>query len=229
MKDFWKNPIFITILIIALGGGGLVYALTKLGKNNGPQAAYTEHVKWNTESTIVLTEYTDLQCPACKNFNDTIMPQLEQNYSSKVKFVFKHFPLRIHNSSRRAAEAAEAASAQGKFWEYSAKLFERQTMDADASVGESWSIAELVGYAKDLGLDTDRFERELRDNMYSDIIKNAEREATDKGFTGTPTITINGEKLENPTYDNLAKKLDELLATVTPAPSQTVTPTPAAQ
>lgn len=207
MKKILTNPIFITALIIILGVGGLVYATTRLvPAGDADSAQYVEQAKWKTDSEIVLTEYGDFQCGGCKTFNDTTSQQLKEAYGDKVKFVFKHLPLTsIHPSAQRAAEAAEAAGAQGKFWEYHDLLYARQSEAA------GWNTNKLTDYAKELGLDSEKFREELRGNVYRKIVRDSYDEAFSKGYSVTPTILINGQKIENPTFENIDSKLKEIL------------------
>lgn len=222
--NVFKNPIFITVMIILLGGAGLFYGLTKLGAAPTVSAEVKPHYKGSESAKVTLTEYSDLQCPACKNFNDTVKPELITRYGDNLKVEFRHFPLTsIHRNAQRAAEATEAAAAQGKFWEYHDILFARQTSEA-----LEWNTNKLTEYAKELGLDTERFKKELQDDLYREGVQKMEQDAKDKGFTGTPTILINGEKVDNPTVENLQKKIDEILGGQNLA-SGTPTTTPAAQ
>jgi cyclophilin family peptidyl-prolyl cis-trans isomerase len=108
-----------------------------------------------------------------------------------VLFVYRHFPLiSIHDKTQLASEAAEAAGAQGKFWEMHDLLYERQS-DWNSKSPEEFRPL-LVDYARELGLDADRFERELKEGTYSAKVKAAYDKASEMGLPGTPTIFFNG-------------------------------------
>jgi protein-disulfide isomerase len=225
MKKFLLNPITITLLIILAGVGGLVGAFQLFPGGPKENAPIPEHYWGNPEAKVVVTDYSDFQCPACQQFFTNVETPLKTEYKDRIKFVYKHFPLSIHASALKAAQAAEAAGEQGKFWEYHAKLFERQAQDANANNGDIWTNEELIGYARELGLDTQKFEESLKSEKFRKAVKDSQKEAEDRGFSGTPTILINNEPISNPTYETVKAKIDELLAsqgtTTTPAPSAT--------
>lgn len=108
-------------------------------------------IKGNESSKVALIEYSDFQCPACAaNYN--LVKYLEGKYFSDIKFVYRHFPLQQHAQAIPAARAAEAAGAQGKFWEMHDKLFENQDKWADTTTAKDI----FKGYAEELGLDMER-------------------------------------------------------------------------
>lgn len=210
--NYIKNPIIITIAIILLTGGGLVYALRSIPKEDKPSAPYVEKYWGKSDAKITVTEYADFNCPGCRVFAESTEKQLKEKYSDKIKFVYKHFPLKIsgHETSQKAAEASEAAGTQGKFWEYHDLLFSRQ------SEGGSWNTEKLTDYSKELGLDTEKFKKELADDYYRKVVKDSAQEAVDKSLTGTPSILINDQKIEGqngniPTFEDLQKEIDKKL------------------
>ena len=135
-----------------------------------------------TEHTLV--EYGDFQCPYCANAYPEIK-ELRRRMGDRVRFEWRHFPIeRKHPHALQAAEAAEAAGTQGRFDDMHDLLFENQrALEHD----------DLVGYARQLGLDVDRFERELRDHVHVDKIRAERAEGEASGVTGTPTLLIDGE------------------------------------
>jgi len=212
-----KNPIFITLLIILAGVGGLIALLITPG-SDVPQAPYVERFWGKSDSKVVVTEYADFLCPYCKIFHDTVEKKLKENYGDKIKFVYRHFP--IHNGADRAGEAAEAAGTQGKFWEFHDLLFDKQTNE-----GSDWDRNKFTKYAKDLGLDSNKFNKELSDRIYKKIVADSQQDGKDKGVTGTPTVFLNDKKVETangswPDYETLSGAVDKALnPTVTPVPS----------
>jgi protein-disulfide isomerase len=109
-------------------------------------------------------------------------------YPKEVKLAFKNFPLQSHKFARQAATAALAANKQGKFWEFHHKIFENQKALSDAKVQE---------IAKELGLDIEKFNRDLTDPAIENLINRDLKDGNQAGVRGTPTIFINGKLLNN--------------------------------
>ena len=148
-----------------------------LGKDNAP---------------ITVIEFSDFQCPFCSRFRDQTFDQIKTNYidTGKVKFVYRDFPLSsIHPMAESGAEAAECANEQGKFWEYHDILFSKQ--DEWTTTG----VDTLKGYAKDLSLDTNKFNSCLDDGKYKDEVAKDFQDGVDAGVQGTPSFFINGKQL----------------------------------
>ncbi len=143
------------------------------------------------DPAVTIIEYADYQCPGCAGFAP-LMKSVQEAFPDDVLFIYRHFPLTsIHPNAQKSAEAAEAAGAQGKFWEYGALLFEQQ--------GE-WSALDqtaardyFVGLAEELGLDAERFASELNEGVYADYVASSEQEAMNLGLPGTPSAIINGQ------------------------------------
>lgn len=210
MNRFW---IILAVVVVGLVG---LFIFTKpdnssTNTNTGDPAKITEsdHVKWNTEASVVLIEYGDFQCPGCGSYYP-IIRQLEADYSEDVKFVFRHFPLRnIHPNAQSAALAAEAAGKQGKFWEMHDKLFETQG---------SWGriTTNLQGqfedYAEELGLDMEQFRSDYSDPETAKRINQDLSTGKALGATGTPTFILNGKMIETPANaEAFGKILDEAI------------------
>ena len=133
--------------------------------------------------TIVV--FSDFECPFCARSEATLRALIEQ-YGGKVRLAWKNHPLPFHASARLAAKAALAAGEQGKFWEYHDVLFAHQ---------DALDVASLERYAKDLGLDLDRFRRAMADPGAEAAIAADDTEAARLGVTGTPTFFVNGRKI----------------------------------
>lgn len=218
-KDFILHPLTITALVIILGAAGVFGLFKVFSSSDEGLVGYTEKYWGKADSKVVITEYADFQCPACGNFYSTVEVQLKANYSDKIKFVYKHYPLTgIHPNAQRAAEASEAAGAQGKFWEFHDYLFQNQSESSD------WTTEKLVQYASELGLDTERFKKELTEGAYRKAVRETRNEATSAGYTGTPTVVLNGQKFDNPTYEALEQEIIKILG-IQPTPTPTVAPT----
>ena len=134
-----------------------------------------------------LTEYGDFECPYCGNAYPDVK-RVRELLGDRLTFEFRHFPIESrHPHAFQAAEAAEAARAQGRFEEMHDLLFENQRrLERD----------DLVGYARQLGLDAERFERDLDTHAHEDKIRADQREALERGVAGTPTFFVNGELYE---------------------------------
>src|SRR5438105_113001 len=142
-------------------------------------------------SPVVIEEYGDYQCPPC----GLLYPELkkiEAEYGSNVHMVFHHFPLtKIHKNALAAAHAAEAAGRQNHFWEMHDRLYRNQKAWAD----EADPRSIFVGYARDLGLDVERFNRDMDSAEVDSRITADSQQAASLGIIGTPTILIDGRQL----------------------------------
>jgi protein-disulfide isomerase len=147
-------------------------------------------IKGAAQPKVVITEYSDFQCPNCSKAQAYLMEMVKRN-DSEVAVVFRHYPLRMHRWAFLAAQAAESAGAQGKFWEYQKILFERQA---------EWDKSEnargvFVQYAADLGLDTQRFIMDLEQGRWDAKILRDIEDARSKNVNVTPTFFINDRRL----------------------------------
>jgi protein-disulfide isomerase len=146
-----------------------------------------DHVRGAREARVSLVEYGDFQCPYCARAH-AALTELMQQHGEHVTLVYRHLPLvDLHPFALPAAEAAEAAGAQGKFWEMHDALFENQDMlDEDA----------LPALASSLGLDAQRFARERDDGKHRARVEADAEQARALGARGTPTFFINGERYD---------------------------------
>lgn len=202
--NFFKHPITISFIILTLLTGGIYLALKYAPtESNGESAPYTERFWGREDSKIVVTIYSDLQCSFCKQFNEQAEPQLKEKYSNDIKFVYKHFPLGIHEFAQEAAEATEAAGEQGKFWEFKDLLFSRQ------SESNTWTRVKLTEYAKELGLDSAKFKSRLDTNYFKKAVETTTDEAVNKKIGGTPTVFINDKQITLTTdyFDSVEKEI----------------------
>jgi protein-disulfide isomerase len=159
-----------------------------------------DHIEGPVNAALTLVEYGDYQCPYCGAAYPEVK-RVQKELGSELRFVFRNFPLtNIHEHAMNAAETAEAASAQGKFWAMHDFLYEHQATLGDPSVA--------LGYAKKLGLDTQRFEREIAQHGYQKRIKDDFMGGVRSGVNGTPTFYVNGIRHDQ---DAIAKALIEAL------------------
>lgn len=141
----------------------------------------TDHVRGHGSAAVTVVEYGDFECPACRQAHPALKFLLA-HFGDRVRFVYRHFPLReVHPHAEAAAEAAEAAGAQGQFWAFHDLLFEHAgTLDA----------AHLRGYARQLGLDLPRFENELKDSVYRQRVQEQVASGNQLGIRATPGLFV---------------------------------------
>src|SRR5262249_2263541 len=142
-----------------------------------------DHAQGPADAPITLVEYGDYECPYCRRAY-SIVKQLQQRLGERLRFVFRNFPLaQIHLHAQQAAEAAEVAGDQGKFWEMHDTLFENQR-----ALGDS----HLRAYAEAIGLDGAQFARKLETHTAAGRVRADFLSGVHSGVNGTPTFFING-------------------------------------
>jgi protein-disulfide isomerase len=145
--------------------------------------ARTDYILGNIDAPVTLVEFGDLECPSCKQAQPVLL-LLRERHAHQARFVFRHFPLaEVHPHAFAAAEAAEAAGAQGKFWEYVDLLFERQA---------HLNAADLEADAEQLGLDMGRFRNEIQAHTYGDRVRAQIALGNRLRVRATPTFYLNG-------------------------------------
>lgn len=153
-----------------------------------------DHMKGNASSTVVLMEYSDFECPACRSYYP-ILREVFQEYGDRVNFVYRHFPLiTIHQNAEFAARASEAASNQGKFWEMHDLLFEKQ--NEWAKVANVLPVFE--SYATLLGLNVSQFKSDWASKEVKDFVRAQRTHSLKSNLKGTPTFFLNGKQISNP-------------------------------
>ncbi len=152
-----------------------------------PPVGQEDHTIGPADAPVTLVEYGDYQCPYC-GMAYPIVKRAQRALGNELRFVFRNFPLaEAHPHARLAAQAAEAAGAQGKFWEMHDTLFENQ----DALEAE-----DIMGYAESLGLDTARFARDLEAETFAKRVRDDFRSGVKSGVNGTPTFFMNGARYD---------------------------------
>jgi protein-disulfide isomerase len=150
-------------------------------------SAERDHVQGPDSAPVTLVEYGDYECPYC-GMAYPIVKSIQQALGSKLRFVFRNFPLSdSHPHAEQAAEAAEAAGAQGRFWEMHDALYENQ---------EQLGTDDLMSYAEALGIDTNRLAQELADGTYKARVREDFRGGVRSGVNGTPTFFVNGSRYD---------------------------------
>jgi len=160
-----------------------------------------DHFQGPATAPLTLLEYGDYECPHCRAAYP-IVKKLQKKLGQKLRFAYRNFPLTtIHEHAEHAAEAAESAGAQSKFWEMHDYLFEHQDALEDR---------HLLEYARRLVLDTKRFEQDFGGRVFLPRVKEDFTSGVRSGVNGTPTFFINGVRHDlAPSYDELLSALEE--------------------
>ncbi len=157
------------------------------------------------DALITIIEFGDYECPFCKQWHEEIWPQLQTTYPQMIRLVYRDFPLvGLHENAVPAAEAANCAGAQGKYWEYHDLLFQNQS---------SLSEEQYTVLAGELGLSISEFTTCLTNQTYATEVEADFQEAITFGLTGTPTFFINGYRVEGvPSIDDFQGIIENILA-----------------
>jgi protein-disulfide isomerase len=225
-KRFWA--IIGAIIIIFLG---VVVVRNHKSPASSDSTKPTSHIVGKSAANVTFVEYGDFECPVCGVYFQTV-EQVQQKYSDQVRFQFRNLPLtQIHKNAFAGARAAEAADLQGKFWQMHDLLYQNQ----DQSGQSGWVASDsplddyFVGYAKQLGLNIDKFKSDYASTVVNDRI-NADIAAFNK--TGqqlaTPTFFLDGTYIPNsklvdsktgaPSVDAFSQIIDAELAKKTATP-----------
>ena len=150
------------------------------------------HITGDENAPVTIVEFSDFQCPACRTAAATLDGVLEK-HKGEIKFIYRHFPLTsIHKNAMAASIASEAAGEQGRFWEYSKVLFEKQ--DAWEKLGSPQDL--FINLAKEVGVaDLDKFKSEIGKQARRDMILADMSLGNQLGVDATPTFFVNGEKV----------------------------------
>lgn len=199
------------LFVILLGAA--VWGIARLGtrSNNSLPAALQglSSFDWYTgdlHARAVLIEYGDFQCPACGAYYP-LVKQILQKYGKDILFVYRHFPLSQHQWAKPAAYAAEAAGAQGKFWEMYAMLFENQNQweeQKDAGV-------QFLEYAKTLKLNIIKFKNDSASEKTDARIRADYESGLASGINATPTFFLNNKRIQPKDYEEFEKQIKSVL------------------
>ncbi len=160
--------------------------------------------KGPVRAAVTIVKFEDYHCPFCKRAQ-AVLADVLARYDGKVRLVHKDFPLdNLHPDARQAAEAARCANEQGKFWNYHDKLYEN---------APKASTEDLIAYAREIGLNTETFERCVRDRKFRAAVDKDLQEGVNLQITGTPAFFINGRELSGAQpIDQFIRIIDEELA-----------------
>jgi len=158
-------------------------------------------VKGNAKAVVTIVEFTDFECPSCAR-QHPILDRIVNEFGDRVRLVVRDFPLSQHANARKAAEAAEAAREQGKYWEYAAVLFRNQS---------ALGVDKLRQYASELGLDRARFDASLDSGKFAEKVQRDVMDGHKLGINGTPTIYINGKRVADNSYESVKSAIEATL------------------
>jgi protein-disulfide isomerase len=156
-----------------------------------PVTKERDHIQGPPDAPVTLLEYGDYECPYCGAAHP-IIKDVQARMGDRLRFVFRNFPITTsHAHAEQAAEAAEAAGAQGRFWEMHDLLYENQR-----ALGDD----DLRAYAQRIGLDLERFDKELAEHVHAPRVREDFMSGVRSGVNGTPTFFINGARYDD-AYD----------------------------
>ena len=210
---FW----LVFVVVLALIIWGLIIAINKPSTNGLPDlgapapVTAADHVEGPANAPVTLIEYGDFQCPACAEYSGEI-EQLAVDASTTLRIVFRHFPLAQHQNSMIAAQAADSASDQGKFWQMYKLIYDGQTNWENQSYADARKTYD--GYAMQLGLNMAKFDQDVDSPAAKQFILGEQSEGQQLGIDYTPTFFINGKVINNP------NSYDEFKADITKAAQQ---------
>jgi protein-disulfide isomerase len=160
---------------------------------------------------VTIVEFTDFQCPSCAA-TFPVLERIMTEYGDRVRLVVRDFPLSQHKNAHRAAEAAEAARAQGKYWEYAALLFKNQSAaTTDETKAATLDVAKLKEYATQVGLNRQQFDAALDAGRFAPQVERDRNDGLKLGVNHTPSIFINGRLTQDNAYETLKAALDAAL------------------
>ncbi len=176
----------------------------------GLSAESSRTAKGPDSATVNVTEYADLQCPACASAHTLISMPLLEKYSSRIRFEFKHFPLRsIHPYAFEAAQASECAADQGKFWEF---------LDLNYVHQADLNSSKLREWAGSLGLDEALFDRCVQSGIKGKTVLDDFSQGEKIGVNSTPTYFVNGQRSPNNSVEAIGPMIDAALQNVQSVP-----------
>lgn len=205
--------ISVVTLVLVVGAAFMFGGTSSSAKNTKPAKNVSElvhndsHIIKGQSNKITIVEFGDFQCPACGAAYPTVTEVLK-NYKSKVNFVFRNFPLPMHKNSQPAAEAAEAAGAQGKFFEMYDMLYTNQSKWGETNNAMDY----FIQYAKALKLDVDKFTSDVQNKKYAKKIQKDIDDGYAVEVNSTPTFFINGV-MQQPgmSYNDFKNAIDQAL------------------
>ncbi len=215
-----RTVVVALVLAVVLGGGIYFVKKTRSDQSVLTSPQKGEKSKGPANAPVQIIEYSDFQCPACMKAQPIINAILEE-YPGKIKFVFQHYPLPMHQWAGLAHQAAECANVQGKFWQFHDKVYQKQPIwSAAANVPEL-----IISYAKDAGVDIDAFGACLSNGDITRKILDERKAGTALRLSSTPTFFINGERVVGQIeLENNGRNIIRKILGMPPLPAKTPVP-----
>ena len=218
MRRFLPFALIAVVLIAALAGGFILLRSSQRSSNQARptpdpalevDGANPPHIRGNPNAPVTIEEFGDFQCPSCGLYHPE-MKKIEAEYGDRLRVIFRQLPLLpMHEHAQLAAQAAEAAGIQGKFWEMHDKLYDNQ---------KGWTEAKdlvpiFVDYAKQIGLDTDRFMKDLNGETVAQRIFQDGKRAHALNIQSTPSFFVNGKEAKGDQWkpEGLRQMINEAL------------------
>jgi protein-disulfide isomerase len=199
MKRYLPFVIVVVVGLATLGSGTILYRAKRPQLHNIPEAQsvaakgdkQSAHIRGNPDAPVTLEEFADFQCPPCSQFAG-FAEELLREYDSRVRVVFRNFPLPGHEHAREAALAAEAAGFQGKFWEMHDTLYREQQIWSNASNARGL----FESYAGTIGLNVEQFKKDMDSDKARERVDSDHALADFLGIKVTPTLFINNRPVD---------------------------------
>ena len=240
MRRYLPFAIIGSIFLIAAGGGLLLFrskdASTPIKIVTGKPGAEPAHIRGSDKARVTLEEFGDYQCVPCGFLAQTLL-KVEHDYGTNIRIIFRHYPLKKHPHAYTAACAAEAAGLQGRFWEMHDLLFLNAPQWGKESPRPVLSLgpiapdkspqekaaevrATFAGFAEKLGLDVERFKRDMESESVRARIRLDQERAASVGVDRTPSLFMNGITVPYKSFDpvDLRRTIDAELSGQTPTP-----------
>jgi protein-disulfide isomerase len=157
---------------------------------NAPAGATPPNMLGSPTAAVTVEEFADFQCPSCGD-KHPILKQVQSIYGSRIKFIFRNFPLQMHDKAYEAAVASEAAGMQGKFWDMHNQLYTNQ---------KAWSVdpnyrEAFVGYAQKIGLDVEKFKNDMAGLQTKSRVEADMQRGKMIGINSTPTVFVDNKSV----------------------------------
>lgn len=210
--------LIVSLVVIVLAVG--IYFIAKNNNSSTPPTSSTAstadktaainretpNVRGKLDSKIVVTEFADMQCPACASANPAVN-SLFKTYGDRVKFVFRHYPLPQHANAVAGADAIEAAAEQGKFWEMVDALYARQP--EWETITDPKPVFRKI--AAEVGLDAEKFDKALVIHPHRNRIEQDKADGSILGNPGTPTFYVNGALVFQGSIQEVKQRIEDAL------------------
>jgi protein-disulfide isomerase len=202
MKRFLPFAIIVIVLLGAVAAGWAVLRSARDAKTAATptpdpagqvKGAEPAHMRGNPNAPVTLEEFGDFQCPSCGSYHPELK-KIEAEFGDKLKVIFRELPLLpMHEHALMAAQAAEAAGVQGKFWEMHDLLYDNQAKWVD----QKDLVPVFVDYAKQIGINPDQFMKDLNGETVAQRIFQDGKRAHSFGLKGTPSFFVNGKEAKD--------------------------------